>query len=168
MIQNDSLCHPIWRRYRRLSVDIGIDIDAQKFIYGHRCYFLQISTKMHRISNVLNSYTDIGYIYVLQTSGTMLPTSRTISCLPAGRAGQVPQSIIVLTTWLRVGSFKSSCSVSCMWTHMEVTIPMSLPDAQLVISSLLQWGPAGRSGPSQLPWRCGCLWWQACWLIVVW
>jgi hypothetical protein len=32
---------------------------------------------------------------------------------------------------------------------MEVTIPMSLPDAQLVINSLLQWGQASQSGPSQ-------------------
>jgi hypothetical protein len=122
--QNDPPCHPISKsistscvdidvkkrryrvqrskttllatRYRRFCVDIGIDIDAQKFVFGHWFYFLQISTKMPRISNVLNSYTDIGYVYVLPTLGTiMLPTSRTISCLPAGRAGQVPQSSIL-------------------------------------------------------------------------
>ena len=51
---------------------------------------------------------------------------------------------------------------------MEVTIPMSWQSAQLVISSLLQWPLGGPSGPSQLPWLpvSGCLWWQACGLII--
>jgi hypothetical protein len=58
-------------------------------------------------------------------------------------------------------SQSSGCFVSCVSTQKEVTTPMSLPGAQLVISFLLQWAPAGWSGPSQLPIRCGCLWWQA-------
>ncbi len=40
-------------RYWRFCIYIGINIDAQKFIYGHLFYFLQISTKMHRIWNEL-------------------------------------------------------------------------------------------------------------------
>ena len=49
---------------------------------------------------------------------------------------------------------------------MEVTIPLSWQSALLVISSLLQWPLGGPLGPSQLPWLSGCLWWQACGLII--
>jgi hypothetical protein len=124
-------------RYRRFCVDIGIDIDAQKFIYGHLFYFLQILTKMHRISNVLISYTDIGYDYVLPTSGTLLPKLSTDSGLLAGRAGQVPQSSI-LEQHSDLAAYLQSPGLSPCPCHV-LTSKLLI----IMISSLLQWGPPG-------------------------
>jgi hypothetical protein len=71
--------------------------------------------------------------------------------------------IYLVYTWYISVTWPQSCCVSCVWTHMEVTVLMSLPGAQLVTSTgLLQWGPAGQSGPSQLPWRCGSHHWWHC------
>jgi hypothetical protein len=54
-------------------------------------------------------------------------------------------------TWLKFQvQVDPKAAFACVNSHIEVTI-LLMPGAQLVISSLLQWAPAGLSGQSQLP-----------------
>ncbi len=121
ILRKDPSCHPISTCFVRYQERY------QRSKFSLRTSRLFLADIDEIITNI--EFADLMYGNRVQYE---IPTSGTMSCLPS--MFLLPWHVLVPPV-----------------SVIKATIPMSLPGAQLVISSLLQWAPAGRSGPSQLP-----------------
>ncbi len=148
MIQND-------RPYHLISTSISVSISTLKNSYTDIC---SISYRYRRKC--------IGYRmcwFHIRTSGTFMCYRHRVLCYR--HRILCPAYLLDAPDKFLRAAYRQLLRAA-YWQSSILTIPISLPCSKLVIimiSSLLQWGPPGQSGPSQLPWRCGgCHWWRCC------